>query len=65
VKKAPNIIQKERKDRKVTEGSRGNFTEGKFAKQELRWEIKTTSYGTSLWRRNVAIENIITIRPMP
>jgi hypothetical protein len=57
-------LSKKRKDRKVTEGPRGDFAEGRFARLELRRDIRTTQHGTSPWRSDIAVESIITISPM-
>jgi hypothetical protein len=56
---------RERKDRKVIEGPKRDFAEGRFAKLELRQDIRTAQHGTSPWRRDIAIESIITVSPMP
>jgi hypothetical protein len=40
---------------KVTEDSKGNFVEGKIIGIELHWDIRTTTYGTSPWHKNIVI----------
>jgi hypothetical protein len=39
--------------------------EGKFAKLELRWDIRIASHGTLPWKRNIVVGNSIAIRPTP
>jgi hypothetical protein len=46
-KKARKLSKKRAKIKKITENSRGNFTEGKFSKLELHRDNRTTPHGTS------------------
>ena len=48
-------LSKKGQNQKVTEDSKGNFAEGKITGIELHWDIRTTTYGTSPWHRNIVV----------
>jgi hypothetical protein len=50
-KKARKLSKKRAKIEKLQKVPRGDFAEGRFAKLELRRDIRTTQHGTSPWER--------------
>jgi hypothetical protein len=64
-KNARKLSKKRANIEKLQKDPEGNFAEIKFEKLELRWDIRTTSHGTSPWQSNITVGNSISIRLTP
>jgi hypothetical protein len=62
MKEGKKFQQEERKVRKTTRSSKGDFTEGRLAELEPRWNNKTTQNGTSPWGSYMTIGGVLAVR---